>query len=53
MQGLTPAERQQAIRGMVEGLDARLRAAPPGRAALEDAAGAVALRRADTRDARN
>ena len=31
MQGLTPAERQQAIRGMVEGLDARLRAAPPGK----------------------
>jgi cytochrome c-type biogenesis protein CcmH len=31
MQGLTPAERQQAIRGMVEGLDARLRVAPPGK----------------------
>ena len=28
MQGLTPADRQQAIRGMVEGLDARLRATP-------------------------
>ena len=32
-QSLTPAERQQAIRGMVEGLDARLRAAPPGKPA--------------------
>jgi cytochrome c-type biogenesis protein CcmH len=31
MQGLTPEQRQQAIRGMVEGLDARLRAAPPGK----------------------
>ena len=37
MQGLTPAERQQAIRGMVEGLDARLRDAPPGRAEDRDA----------------
>ena len=37
MQGLTPAERQQAIRGMVEGLDARLRAAPPGKPEDRDA----------------
>jgi cytochrome c-type biogenesis protein CcmH len=28
MQNLSPAERQQAIRGMVEGLEARLRASP-------------------------
>jgi len=37
MQGLTPEQRQQAIRGMVEGLDARLRAAPPGKAEDRDA----------------
>ena len=37
MQGLTPAERQQTIRGMVEGLDARLRAAPPGKPEDRDA----------------
>jgi cytochrome c-type biogenesis protein CcmH len=38
MQGLTPAERQQAIRGMVEGLDARLRAQPsPGKPEDRDA----------------
>jgi cytochrome c-type biogenesis protein CcmH len=28
MQGLTPEQRQEAIRGMVDGLDARLRAGP-------------------------
>jgi len=38
MQGLTPEQRQQAIRGMVEGLDARLRAAPsPGKPEDRDA----------------
>jgi cytochrome c-type biogenesis protein CcmH len=31
MQGLTPEQRQQAIRGMVEGLDARLRDSPADR----------------------
>lgn len=36
MQNLTPEQRQQAIRGMVEGLEARLRAAPPGRAEDRD-----------------
>jgi len=31
MAKMTPAERQQAIRGMVDRLDAKLRTAPPGR----------------------
>jgi cytochrome c-type biogenesis protein CcmH len=36
MAKMTPEERQQAIRGMVDQLDARLRAAPPGQAADRD-----------------
>jgi cytochrome c-type biogenesis protein CcmH len=41
MAKMTPAERQQVIRGMVDRLDAKLRALPPGRA--EDRAGWVRL----------
>ena len=37
MQSLTPEQRQQAIRGMVEGLDARLRASPGDRPEDRDA----------------
>jgi cytochrome c-type biogenesis protein CcmH len=37
MQNLTPEQRQQAIRGMVEGLDARLRAGPGDRPEDRDA----------------
>jgi cytochrome c-type biogenesis protein CcmH len=41
MAKMTPAERQQAIRSMVDRLDAKLRAAPPGR--MEDHAGWLRL----------
>jgi cytochrome c-type biogenesis protein CcmH len=41
MAKMTPAERQQAIRGMVDRLDAKLRALPPGR--VEERAGWVRL----------
>jgi cytochrome c-type biogenesis protein CcmH len=41
MAKMTPAERQQAIRGMVDRLDAKLRAAPAGR--VEDRAGWLRL----------
>jgi cytochrome c-type biogenesis protein CcmH len=41
MAKMSPAERQQAIRGMVDSLDAKLRAAPPGR--IEDRDGWLRL----------
>lgn len=41
MAKMTPAERQQAVRGMVDRLDAKLRAAPPGQA--EDRGGWLRL----------
>jgi cytochrome c-type biogenesis protein CcmH len=41
MAKMTPAERQQAIRGMVDRLDAKLRAAAPGR--VQDRAGWLQL----------
>jgi cytochrome c-type biogenesis protein CcmH len=41
MAKMTPQERQQAIRGMVDRLDAKLRASPPGR--LEDRDGWLRL----------
>jgi cytochrome c-type biogenesis protein CcmH len=41
MAEMTPAERQQAIRGMVDRLDSKLRAVPPGR--VEDRAGWLRL----------
>jgi cytochrome c-type biogenesis protein CcmH len=41
MAKMTPAERQQAIRGMVDRLDAKLRAVPPGR--VKDRAGWLRL----------
>ena len=41
MAKMTPAERQEAIRGMVDRLDAKLHVAPPGR--VEDRAGWLRL----------